>query len=69
METELSDFTFLPSGYGHYKVIYTSPITGEKWTTTIKDMTLIDATKNADNPMRKDLNFLKSICKLQQENQ
>ena len=63
METELSDFTFLPLGHGHYKVIYTSPITGKKWTTTINDMTLIDATKNADNPMRKDLNFLKSICK------
>jgi len=69
MKTQLSDFTFRSSGHGHFKVIYTSPITSKEWTTITSDMPLIDRTKNADYPLRKDLNFLKSICKLQQENQ
>lgn len=47
-----SDFSFMPSGYGHYKVTYTSPVTGKKWTTVTNDMPLIDATKNADEPKR-----------------
>lgn len=55
----ISDFTFSPSGHGHYKVTYTSPVTGKSWTATINDMTLIDATKNADEPKRKDLETLK----------
>lgn len=60
---QLSDFNFLPSGYGHYKVAYTSPATGKQWITTVSDMTIIDATKNADEPKRKDLEALKWICK------
>jgi hypothetical protein len=63
MKTQLSDFTFRPSGRGHYKVTYASPITGKKWTTTTNNMPLIDATKNAERPKRKDLNYLKNICK------
>lgn len=63
MKTELTDFTFRPSGHGHYKVTYISPVTGKEWTTTTDNMPLIDATKNTDNPKRKDLNTLKWICK------
>lgn len=63
MKTELSDFTFTFAGYGHYKVIYTSPVTGKEWKITINDMTLIDATKNADHLKRKDLDILKRVCK------
>ena len=63
MKTELSDFTFRPSGYGHYKVTYTSPITGKKWAITSDNMPLIDVTKNADYPLRKDLDHLKWVCK------
>lgn len=63
MKTQILDFSFLPSGYGHYKVTYTSPTTGKKWSTVTNDMPLIDDTKNADEPKRKDLNRLKSICK------
>lgn len=59
----ISDFRFIPSGYGHYKVIYTSPITGKQWQCTTNNMPLIDATKNSDNPKIKDLNALKRICK------
>ena len=51
----ITDFSFLPSGYGHYKVTYTSPATRKSWTATTNDMPLIDATKNADDPKRKDL--------------
>lgn len=60
----LSDFTFSPAGYGHYKVTYKSPATGKTWTRTINDMPLIDATKNADErPLVKDLEHLKRTIK------
>src|SRR5690554_3221376 len=62
-KTTIENFTFRPAGYGHYKVIYTSPTTGKMWSRTIDDMPLIDATKNADEPKRKDLNILKRKCK------
>lgn len=60
---ELSDFTFLFSGYGHYTVIYRSPKTGKEWAKTTNDMPLIDLTKNADQPKKKDLNQLKRLIK------
>ena len=65
MKTTISitDFTFRCTGYGHYQVTYTSPNTGKEWTKTITDMPLIDATKNADEPKKRDLNALKSLIK------
>jgi len=63
MKTNLSDFRFTPSGYGHYKVTYTSPITGKTWTKINNDMPLVDATKNADGPTQKALNELKRLVK------
>lgn len=57
------DFRFMPCGFGHYDVTYTSPCTGKKWHAVVNDMTLIDATKNAENPKVKDLNYLKRFCK------
>lgn len=63
MKTTLRDFDFKPAGYGHYKVTYTSPATGKQWSATISDMELVDATKNSDEPKRKDLEILKFICK------
>lgn len=59
----ISDFKFVFAGYGHYKVTYTSPNTGKEWTTTINNMPLIDATKNAEQPKKQDLNNLKKIVK------
>jgi hypothetical protein len=59
----LSDFDFSFAGYGHYSVTYTSPVTGKTWTKTINDMTIIDKTKNEDDPKRKDLEELKRIVK------
>lgn len=57
------DFTFIFSGYGHYKVIYTSPVTKKQWTKLINNMPLIDRTKNADAPKQIDLNELKFFIK------
>lgn len=57
------DFDFEKVGYGRYKVTYTSPVTGKSWTTTIDDMTIIDATKWSDSPKVKDLELLKYLCK------
>jgi hypothetical protein len=55
----------MPSGSGHYKVTYKSPITGKSWTATTNNMMLIDATKNANDPKRCDLEDLKRMCKNQ----
>lgn len=59
----ISDFSFMPSGFGHYKVKYTSPATGRTWQTTTNNMPLIDETKNAEYPKIKDLSRLKYACK------
>lgn len=59
----ISDFTFRIVGYGHYRVTYTSPVTGKQWSATTNNMPLIDATKNADDPKVKDLVALKRLCK------
>lgn len=61
MKITYFDFKFV--GYGHYQVTYTSPVTQKSWTKIISDMPLIDATKNSENPLKKDLNILKKICK------
>lgn len=63
MKTELRDFRFEFTGYGRYKVTYTSPVTGKEWQKTIDDMTIIDATKNEEFPKMKDLNRLKQLVK------
>ena len=61
---DIRDFTFEFKGAGHYKVTYTSPKTGKQWSKTITDMTIIDDTKNCENPKKKDLNHLKRMVKL-----
>jgi len=62
-KVQITDFTFLFRGYGHYRVIYQSPVTYKRWSAITTDMPLIDATKNCDEPKRKDLEMLKSVCK------
>lgn len=59
----ISDFQFQFSGYGHYRVTYTSPATRKSWSVVTNDMRLIDDTKNEDNPKISRLNDLKKICK------
>jgi hypothetical protein len=58
-----TDFNFAFAGHGHYNVTYISPKTGKHWSTVTTNMELIDATKNNDEPKKKDLNDLKNICK------
>lgn len=60
---DITDFRFMPAGYGHYKVTYKSPNTGKSWSVTTSNMPLIDATKNAEQPKRKDLEELRRVCK------
>lgn len=62
-KTTKYDFTFRPVGHGRYEVTYKSPATGKEWTMQTTDMSLIDATKNAYAPKRKDLESLKWFCK------
>ena len=42
MKVSKLDFTFKRVHYGHWKVTYTSPVTGKKWSKTITDMGIID---------------------------
>jgi len=63
VKISLSDFSFHPNGYGHYKVMYTSPVTSKSWSIVTNNMPLIDDTKNVDNPKIKDLVALKTLCK------
>lgn len=63
MKTTISDFEFNFAGHGHYKVTFTSPITGKSWKTTTTDIPLIDATNYENAPKLCDLNELKRICK------
>lgn len=60
---QISDFTFIFNGHGHYKVIYCSPVTGKEFSTVTSNMPLIDLTKNSESPKRKDLERLKYVCK------
>lgn len=62
-EIKISDFEFVLRGSGSYRVTYTSPVSGKSWATIINFMPLIDATKNSENPTKKDLNHLKTLCK------
>ena len=59
----IHDFQFRFSGYGHYEVAYTSPITGKRWVYTTNNMPLIDRTKNTEEPKRCDLELLKRTVK------
>jgi hypothetical protein len=59
----ITDFRFSKVGNGHYRVTYISPVTGKNWTRTIQDMTLIDDTKNAEQPRMDRLMDLKRTIK------
>ncbi len=65
MATKLSqiDFSFQYANYGIWKVTYTSPNTGEKWSAGITDLELIEKTRDARFPKDQDLRQLLKICK------
>lgn len=58
-----TDFIFLPSGFGHYKVTYESPVTHKKWTAIIDNMEWVDKVHHKESPKVKDMNELKWIIK------
>lgn len=60
---DLSAFIFKQTGYGRYKVTYTTPIRNDYWVATIDDMTLIDATKNAEYARGSDIKRLRDTVK------
>lgn len=59
----LSAFTFHFLSAGHYKVTYKTPFRGDYWVCLITDMTLIDATKNADYAKGVDIKHLRDVVK------
>lgn len=61
---DLSCFSFEFTGYGHYRVTYTTPVRGDYWIATITDMPLIDATKNSEWAKLEDIKHLRYTVKL-----
>lgn len=62
----LEGFTFRKVSSGAYQVTYESDYdrkVGRYWTARIEDMTIIDATRNADTPKRKDVDRLRYLVK------
>lgn len=62
----LEGFRFRLVSSGAYKVTYESDYDrkiGRYWSAIITDMTIIDATKNAENPKRKDVERLRYLVK------
>lgn len=60
---DLHNFSFKKVSYGCYKVIYTTDNRGDFWIAFVNDMTLIDATKNADWAKVKDIEHLRNVVK------
>lgn len=63
IKPHITDFRFDFAGHGHYKVTYTSPVTGKSWSRVITNMELIDSTKNSDEPKTRHLEDLKRTVK------
>lgn len=60
---DLSCFQFCKTSSGCYRVTYTTPFRGDYWVNTINDMTLIDATKNAECAKIADIKHLRNAVK------
>lgn len=60
---DLSCFSFKFAGAGHYWVTYTTPWRGDYWKALITDMTIIDATKNAEWAKGVDIEHLRNVVK------
>lgn len=58
-----SQFSFRPSGYGHYRVEYHTAVRGDYYVAVCDDMSLIDATKNEDYPTIAALKELAQYCR------
>ena len=63
MKLKKSQFLFTFTGYGHYKVEYTTANERLKYIATITDMTIIDEVKNEEYPKQKDLKYLAQLVR------
>lgn len=59
----ITDFKLTKHARGLFYVTYTSPTTGKTWEVYTRNSTLIDDTFGAEEPKRKNLEQLKSLCK------
>lgn len=57
-------FSFRFAGFGQYVVTYTTPTRGDYWRACVTDMSLIDDTKNAEEPTGAALRRLRDAVKL-----
>lgn len=64
MKIEKSQFRFRFTGHGHYLVDYMTANDRLRYSRTITDMQIIDATKNEEYPKQKDLKELRRQVKL-----
>lgn len=64
MENIRFSFSFRFVGFGQYVVTYTTPIRGDFWRAHITEMSLIDETKNAEEPTGAALRRLRDAVKL-----
>lgn len=60
---DLSNFGFSKVSSGCYRVTYTTPKRGDYWVAKINDMSLIDATKNAEWAKAADIAHLRDVVK------
>lgn len=60
---DLHNFSFTKVSSGCYKVTYITDNRGDFWIAYINDMTLIDATKNAEWAKAKDIEILRDEVK------
>lgn len=56
-------FDFRFAGFGQYVVTYITPICGDFWRARITDMSLIDETRNADEPTAAAFHRLRDVVK------
>lgn len=61
---DLHNFRFKRIGSGCYRVTYTTDSRGDYWVASINDMTVIDATLNAEWAKTKDIEHLRNRVKL-----
>lgn len=60
---DLSNFTFERKGSGCYRVHYFTPQRGDYWVALVNDMTIIDATLNAEWAKVADIKHLRDVVK------
>ena len=60
---DLHNFSFEYAGSGCVRVTYSTDNRGDYWSAYIHDMTIIDATKNAEHAKVKDIERLRHLVK------